>query len=77
MRINLQEQIHSILSEVLNEPSLDANNPERQHTANWDSLRHMELIMRLEEEFQVRFSFKEAAAMQSLNDIVQILEVKL
>jgi len=36
----------------------------------------MELILRLEEEFQVRFSSKEVAEIKSLEDFVQMIEAK-
>ncbi|MCQ6559704.1 acyl carrier protein [Paenibacillus mendelii] len=76
MKNELRNQIRSILSEVLNTTLLAVDNPRRNELANWDSLKHMELILRLEEQFHIRFSIKEVADIQSLNDIVKIIEVK-
>jgi len=78
MKDELLEQVRSILSEVLGDSisALQADNLDREHIPAWDSLRHMELILRLEEEFNVRFSIQEASTMQSLNDIVGIIGVK-
>jgi acyl carrier protein len=76
MTIELRKQIGSILSEVLNIALPPLDNPKREELANWDSLKHMELILRLEEQFDVRFSIREVAGIQSLDDIVEIIEVK-
>jgi acyl carrier protein len=72
----LRIQAAAILSEVLNVSINPEDNPTRGQLASWDSLNHMELILRLEERFQVRFTGKEAAEAQSLDDLVKILGVK-
>lgn len=72
----IRKQIGSILSEVLNTPIPSHGNPKREELPNWDSLKHMELILRLEEQFDVRFSIREVAGIQSLDDIARIIEVK-
>ncbi|GIP06751.1 MULTISPECIES: acyl carrier protein [Paenibacillus] len=72
----IRKQIGSILSEVLNTPIPPHGNPKRGELPNWDSLKHMELILRLEEQFDVRFSIREVAGIQSLDDIARIIEVK-
>jgi len=77
MTDELRIQTASILSEVLKVPVLPDDNPTREQLANWDSLNHMELILRLEEHFQVRFNGKEVAEIQSLDDLIHIIGVKL
>ncbi|MEX1028428.1 MAG: acyl carrier protein [Paenibacillaceae bacterium] len=76
MNDNLHTHITTIVAEVLNIelPSLD--NQLRSQIPSWDSLKHIELILRLEEQFQVRFSSREVAEIQSTDDLVQIIEVK-
>ena len=76
MNNELHQQIGSILSEVLNTTLPPDINPKREEMPNWDSLKHMELILRLEEQFNVRFSIKEVAEITSLDDLVEIIEVK-
>jgi acyl carrier protein len=44
--------------------------------ANWDSLKHMNLILALEEEFAVAFSDDEVVEMLSVKSIVEILSKK-
>ena len=43
----------------------------------WDSLKHVELIVSIEEEFQVRFSIAEAAKVISVEKLTAVLEQKL
>lgn len=40
----------------------------------WDSLKHMELIVALENAFGVEFSFDEIVAMQDVNAIKRVLK---
>ena len=42
----------------------------------WDSLKHMSLILALEEEFAVSFSDDEVVRMSSVGDIADLLEKK-
>lgn len=76
MNNELRKQIGNILSEVLNTALPPDDNPKREEMPNWDSLKHMELILRLEEQFNVRFSIREVAGIKSLHDLVEIIEVK-
>jgi acyl carrier protein len=46
----------------------------RVDLAEWDSLRHVELILVVEEEFGVRFDESEFAGLASLATIVQAVE---
>lgn len=42
----------------------------------WDSLKHMELIVAIEETFDVELTFDEIVAMQNLKEIKRVLEQK-
>ena len=52
----------------------DDSSPET--IANWDSLKHMNLILALEEKFAVAFSDDEIVSMLSVKSIVEILSKK-
>lgn len=45
--------------------------------AKWDSLRHMNLIVALEEEFEITFDEEEISDMLSLDLIIETLENKI
>jgi len=42
----------------------------------WDSLQHMNLIARLEQEYAIEFTFDEIVEMQSLTEIRRVLKTK-
>ena len=42
----------------------------------WDSLKHMEVIAALEQEFELQFSFDEIVTMRSVGDIKRVLSNK-
>ena len=48
----------------------------RKTLAAWDSLRHMNLILALEDEFGVEFSDKEIADINSLDPLLEALRTK-
>ena len=47
-----------------------------KNTANWDSLRHIELMMSIESVFGVRFTLAEIAGMRNLGDMRALLKSK-
>ncbi len=42
----------------------------------WDSLKHMEVIATLEQQFELQFSFDEIVSMRSVGDIKRVLSSK-
>ena len=46
------------------------------NTQNWDSLRHIELMLAVETAFSVRFSMSEMVSMQNLGDMRKLLVEK-
>ncbi len=64
------------LSIILEKTIDPATNPMRGNMAKWDSLKHIELILMLEDEFNIRFSTEEVNAIRSLDDIVEKIKVK-
>lgn len=55
---------------ILNEESNALNTP------NWDSLRHIELMLAVETAFGVRFTMPEMVSMQNLGDMRGLLVAK-
>ena len=47
-----------------------------KNTDGWDSLKHMELIVSIEQTFAIELEFEEIVAMQTLKDIKRILTEK-
>ena len=46
-------------------------------TEDWDSLKHIEIILSVEEEFDIHFTKKDINELTSLNDIVDMVESKI
>ena len=60
----------NIDASTLNEQSNATNTP------NWDSLRHIEVILAVETSFNIRFAINEVVNMQNLGDMRAILTDK-
>ena len=73
--INMEERVRTIMSSILKVPigSLRPDSsPDEIET--WDSMQHLNLILSLEEEFHVKFSVEEVGEMQSLAEILVVLQ---
>ena len=73
----MRDEVLRILSQVLNVPTEQLDDDCSPDTvANWDSLKQMNLILALEEEFGATFPDDEVVKMLSVRRIVEILENK-
>ena len=43
----------------------------------WDSLGHINLIMELEEEFNIKFQINEIISITGVNDLLNLIEKKM
>ena len=68
---NRIKKIMSTVFEVPVEKIYDKSSPENIET--WDSLRHMNLVVALEEEFNIEFNDEEILMLDSFIDIKKIL----
>jgi acyl carrier protein len=73
MKEEIVNRVRTVMSEVFKCDVSEHENLVRSQTEQWDSLKHLELILALEDEFKIRFSAEQAANMDSLEDIVNIL----
>lgn len=74
----MNERVRRILSTLLNLPldrvPADAS---REALEEWDSLKHMHLVLALEEEFGVEFDDDEVSSLATVADLAQAIEKKL
>ena len=47
-----------------------------QNTPNWDSARHIDLMLAVEAAFQVQFTMPEITGLQNLGDMRRVLQEK-
>lgn len=70
----MDEKVKSLLAEVLQVPAAKITDDlAMKDVEAWDSLKHMELIVSLEEVFGLQLTFDEIVAMQSVIEIKRIL----
>lgn len=74
---SLEEKVVSILATILKRP-LDpkAAAITRESTDGWDSLKHVELLFALEDEFGIEFDEQEQSEIDSVERIVALLRAK-
>ena len=66
-----KEQIKKIMTEVLEiESSLVNDEISQKNTGQWDSLSHLNLIVEIEEEFDISFTPEQIGSMTSLEIIL-------
>ena len=70
-------KLYDIIAGILN---VDANTLSEQsnatNTENWDSLRHIEVILAVETAYNIRFAINEVVNMQNLGDMRAVLTSK-
>jgi len=74
----VDQRIKEIMADVLNldSKSIDETTA-KDHIESWDSLNHINLVMAIEQEFQVSFDVSEIESMLSFSDIMEVLDRKL
>jgi acyl carrier protein len=71
----MEDKIKEVLAEIFGEEISDDFS--KESTDKWDSLTHLDLIVKLEEEFGVSFTPDEIGSIESYQDIKKILNDKL
>jgi acyl carrier protein len=69
--LEVMSLVFEVPQEKLNEESSSEN------IESWDSLMHMNLVIALEEEFNVEFDEEEIIEMLSYKGVIELLEAKL
>lgn len=70
-------RLHDVLARVLDEPADQLTDDSSPDTVlNWTSMRHVTLLVEIENVYDIRFSNAEMATMRSLGDIKAALAKK-
>lgn len=74
----MEQQVKQVMADILgvDPDSIDVSTA-KDSTASWDSLNHINLVVALEQEFQISFDVTEIESMLSFSDILETLERKL
>ena len=77
MEIKFEERIKNVMSAVLQIPAEHINNMSSPDTIeSWDSLKHMNLLIALEEEFDIEFTDENIIELVNMNLIMTVLKEK-
>lgn len=73
----VNDRFFGVLSSILN-VNIESLAPEssRDTLEEWDSIKHMYIILALEEEFDVEFADDEIANLASMMDLMQAMTTK-
>lgn len=75
-RAEIQAAVADLLSITLARPIRQNDDVAREAEPAWDSLKHVELMLMLEERFGLQFSEEEMATLCSSGEIVRAIERK-
>lgn len=71
------EKLTSIFREVFSDNSLVLTNEMTANdVATWDSLTHMLMITKVEEDFGIKFKLKELNKLKKVGDLIEVIESK-
>jgi acyl carrier protein len=70
----LSERVRALMAPLLGIDPAGQGDVVREDVAQWDSLRHIELIFLIEEEFGVTLEEAQMAELDSLSAAVRLLE---
>ncbi|AJC89656.1 acyl carrier protein [Campylobacter lari] len=71
------QQLYKILENILEVNINENSNLSMQNCKNWTSLNHIDIIMSLEEEFEIKFNKDELSQLKSQNELLQAIKEKL
>lgn len=73
----MEEILKNIMSDIFNlEIEIINNEMTFENTEVWDSLKHMEMIAALEEEFDIEFTADEIVSVVTYVEIMKVLAEK-
>ena len=74
----IREKLFAVLSSLLAVPREQlGNDSSRQNLAQWDSLKHMHLMLALEEEFNIEFDDDEMADLANAGALLEVISRKV
>lgn len=72
------KKLTPIFREVFSEPNLEIRDEmTAADVENWDSLTHMLMITKVEDELGIKFKLKELNRLKKVGDLISIVESKL
>jgi len=74
----MEERVKQIMADIFDiNPKKINKSTSMDNVDSWDSLKHINLILELEQEFKISLDTKEIESMLSFDDILKTLKMKL
>ena len=74
----MEERVKQIMADIFDiNPKRINKSTSMDNIDSWDSLKHINLIIELEQEFKISLDTKEIESMSSFDDILKTLKMKL
>ncbi|ADV42935.1 acyl carrier protein [Bacteroides helcogenes] len=72
------DELNLIFQEVLKREDISlTNETTAQDVEGWDSLTNMQLINKIEKQFNVRFTFRDIVRLKNVGDICNSISIKV
>lgn len=69
--------LHNVVSKILNVPaSILTDNTGPKQLSEWDSLRHIQIVLTIEQEYDVQFTPVEITSIYTIGDVRDLLVQK-
>jgi acyl carrier protein len=75
--MNTEKKLKEIFNTILNKKIIDYNKLQINKTKNWDSLKHLNLILLLEEEFSIKVNSDDIQKLTNYNKILSFLNSRI
>jgi len=77
-RKEILERIRIILESVLNHKDFEMKEDlKASEVQGWDSLSHMMIISRIEDDFNIRFKMREINKLENLKSLIDLVQSKV
>ncbi|HEG0613931.1 TPA: acyl carrier protein [Campylobacter coli] len=73
----MEKKFYEILENILETEVNENTNINMENCKNWTSLTHIDIIMSLEEEFDIKFNKNELSQLTSQNELLKAIKEKL
>jgi len=76
--MDIDEKLKLVFVKVFKDKKITLNNKmSAKDRKDWDSLKHIDLISSIENEFKISFSLNELSSMKNVGDIIKIIKKKI
>lgn len=71
-------RIQDLLRDLLNLPALEVDfDTTARDVPGWDSLAHINIVVAVEQEFEIKFALAELQSLQNIGEMVELVESKI